>query len=261
MGPLKALRERVNGAAPAAHSGIAHTRWATHGRVTEENCHPHDDASGRVHVVMNGIVENWTDLKKELLADGVEFTSETDTEVVAHLIASLYDGDIVAATRERLQRLRGHYAFVVVHADEPDVLVGARNECPLVVGLGEGENFIASAIPAFLADTRRIQLIENGEIVVVTPEGVTLQRRRRRRRSSARSRTCDWDDEAAEKSGYETFMLKEIHEQPRRRGRDGGRPAGPRARRAGRHRHHRRRAAGPAPRGDRGLRHRRTTPA
>ena len=100
VGPLKALRERVNGAAPTAHSGIAHTRWATHGRVTEENCHPHDDASGRVHVVMNGIVENWTDLKKDLMAEGVEFSSETDTEVVAHLIASLYDGDIEAAIRE-----------------------------------------------------------------------------------------------------------------------------------------------------------------
>ncbi len=214
VGPLKALRERVNGAAPAAHSGIAHTRWATHGRVTEENCHPHDDASGRVHVVMNGIVENWTDLKKELVADGVQFTSETDTEVVAHLIASLYDGDIVAATRAAFNRLRGHYAFVVVHADEPGVLVGARNECPLVVGLGEGENYIASAIPAFLADTRRIQLIDDGEIVVVTPDGVSF--------TDAEGNALehpvedvDWDADAAEKSGYDTFMLKEIHEQPR----------------------------------------------
>ena len=213
VGPLKALRERVNGAAPAAHSGIAHTRWATHGRVTEANCHPHEDQSGSVHVVMNGIVENWTDLKKELLDDGVEFTSETDTEVVAHLIASLYDGDIVAACRSAFARVRGHYAFVVAHDQEPDILVGARNECPLVVGLGEGENFIASAIPAFLGDTRRIQLIENGEIVVVTPEGVTF--------SAAGGELVErevedvhWDVEAAEKSGYETFMLKEIHEQP-----------------------------------------------
>ncbi|HYI38347.1 MAG TPA: glutamine--fructose-6-phosphate transaminase (isomerizing), partial [Thermoleophilaceae bacterium] len=214
VGPLKALRERVNGAAPSANSGIAHTRWATHGRVTEENCHPHDDASGRVHVVMNGIVENWSDLKKELVIEGVEFTSETDTEVVAHLIASLYDGDIVAATREAFKRLKGHYAFVAVHADQPDVLVGARNECPLVVGLGEDENFIASAIPAFLKDTRRIQLIEDGDIVVVTPEGVSFSDVE----GGAIDRPVeevDWDEDAAEKSGYDTFMLKEIHEQPR----------------------------------------------
>jgi len=214
VGPLKALRDRVNGAVPAAHSGIAHTRWATHGRVTEENCHPHDDASGRVHVVMNGIVENWTDLKKELLAEGVLFTSETDTEVVAHLIAALYEGDIAAATRAAFKRLRGHYAFVAVHADEPDILVGARNECPLVVGLGDDENFIASAIPAFLKDTRRIQLIEDGDIVVVTPEGVTFTDVEGAA-IEHEVEEVDWDEEAAEKSGYDTFMLKEIHEQPR----------------------------------------------
>ncbi len=221
VGPLAALRERVNpasdrtgGDAPTAHSGIAHTRWATHGRVTEENCHPHFDASGRVHVVMNGIVENWTDLKKELLAKGVQFTSETDTEVVAHLIASHYEGDIVEATRATYAQLRGHYAFVAVHADQPDVLVGARHECPLVVGVGEGESYIASAIPAFLADTRRIQLIDDGEIVVLTPDGATFMD------ASGTPvehevEEVDWDAEAAEKSGYETFMLKEIHEQPR----------------------------------------------
>ena len=148
------------------------------------------------------------------MIEGVEFTSETDTEVVAHLIASLYDGDIVAATREAFKRLRGHYAFVAVHADQPDVLVGARNECPLVVGLGEGENFIASAIPAFLKDTRRIQLIEDGDIVVVTPEGVSFSDVE----GAAIDRPVedvDWDEDAAEKSGYDTFMLKEIHEQPR----------------------------------------------
>jgi len=214
VGPLAALRERVNGDAPQAHSGIAHTRWATHGRVTEENCHPHFDASGRVHVVMNGIVENWTDLKKELLARGVQFTSETDTEVVAHLIASHYDGDIVEATRAAYAELRGHYAFVAVHADEPDVLVGARHECPLVVGVGDGESYIASAIPAFLADTRRIQLIDDGEIVVLTPSGARFMDADGNPREHEVDEV-DWDAEAAEKSGYETFMLKEIHEQPR----------------------------------------------
>jgi len=213
VGPLKNLRERINGAGSGAVSGIAHTRWATHGRVTEANCHPHDDTSGRVHVVMNGIVENWTDLKKQLIEDGAEFTSETDTEVVAHLIASHYDGDIVEAVRLAYNDLRGHYSLVIMHADEPDVIVGARKECPLVVGVGEGESFIASAIPAFMAETRRVQVIENGEIVAITPEGTRFLDAT----GSAVEREVeevDWDEEAAEKSGYETFMLKEIYEQP-----------------------------------------------
>ena len=213
VGPLKNLRERINGAGSDAVSGIAHTRWATHGRVTEANCHPHDDTSGRVHVVMNGIVENWTDLKKQLVADGAEFTSETDTEVVAHLIASHYDGDIVEAVRLAYNELRGHYSLVIVHADEPEVIVGARKECPLVVGIGDGESFIASAIPAFMAETRRIQMIENGEIVAITPEGTRFLEAD----GGAIDREIeevDWDDEAAEKGGYETFMLKEINEQP-----------------------------------------------
>ncbi len=213
VGPLKNLQERLNGAGSSqAVSGIAHTRWATHGRVTEANCHPHDDTSGRVHVVMNGIVENWKDLKKRLEGDGSEFTSETDTEVVAHLIAAHYDGDVVEAVRHAYNDLRGHYAFVAVHADQPDLLVGARKECPLVVGVGEGESFIASAIPAFLADTRRIQLVENDEIVAVSPEGTRFLDAS----GAAVEREVeevDWDDAAAEKAGYETFMLKEIYEQ------------------------------------------------
>ena len=213
VGPLKNLRERINGAGSDAVSGIAHTRWATHGRVTEANCHPHDDSSGRVHVVMNGIIENWTDLKRKLLEEGAEFTSETDTEVVAHLVASHYDGDIVEAVRLAYNDLRGHYSLVIMHADEPDVIVGARLECPLVVSVGDGESFIASAIPGFMAETRRVQLIENGEIVAITPEGTRFLEAD----GGAIDREVeevDWDDEAAEKGGYETFMLKEIHEQP-----------------------------------------------
>ncbi len=213
VGPLKNLQERINGVGSGAVSGIAHTRWATHGRVTEENAHPHDDTSGRVHVVMNGIVENWVDLKKRLAEEGAEFTSETDTEVVAHLVASHYDGDVVEAVRLAYNELRGHYSLVIMHADEPDVIVGARKECPLVVGVGNGETFIASAIPAFMAETRRVQMIENGEIVAITPEGTrfldadggAIERE---------VEEVDWDDEAAEKAGYETFMLKEIYEQP-----------------------------------------------
>ena len=213
VGNLSALRRRVNGTGNGAVSGIGHTRWATHGRVTEANCHPHDDNSGRIHIVLNGIVENWTDLKARLAEQGAVFTSDTDAEVVAHLVAAHYGGDLAEAVRRAYNELQGHYAFVALSADEPDSLVGARKECPLVVGLGEGESFIASAIPAFLADTRRIQLVENDEIVVVQPgrtrfldaSGAPVERG---------VEEVDWDEETAEKGGYESFMLKEIHEQP-----------------------------------------------
>ncbi|MBN1529846.1 MAG: glutamine--fructose-6-phosphate transaminase (isomerizing) [Thermoleophilaceae bacterium] len=214
VGNLQHLRDAVvskNGHLRGS-TGIGHTRWATHGRVTEANAHPHWDTSERVHIVLNGIVENWTELRDRLLADGARFTSETDAEVVAHLVAQHFEGDLVEAVRRAYNDLRGHYAFVAMSADEPDVLVGARKECPLVVGVGEGEGFIASAIPAFLAETRRVQLVENGEIVAVTPEGTrfidaggdTIERD---------VDEVDWDDDAAEKNGFETFMLKEIHEQ------------------------------------------------
>ena len=159
-----ALAER-----PQPETGIGHTRWATHGRVTEENAHPHFDTSDRIHIVVNGIVENYVELKDRLLADGAVFTSETDAEVIAHLVADHYDGDLVAAVRRAYAELRGHYAFVAMSADEPGLLVGARNECPLIIGRGEGEQFIASAIPAFLRETRKVQYIENDEIVVVRP--------------------------------------------------------------------------------------------
>ena len=193
-------------------TGIGHTRWATHGRVTQANAHPHWDTSERFHIVLNGIVENWTELRARLIDEGAEFTSETDAEVVAHLVASHFDGDLVEAVRLAYNELRGHYAFVAMSADQPDVLVGARKECPLVVGLGEGESFIASAIPAFMAETRNVQLVHDGEIVSVTPQGsrfispdgTEIEREIDR---------VDWNEEEAEKGGYETFMLKEIHEQ------------------------------------------------
>ena len=215
VGNLSHLRDAINGngTGDGAVFGIGHTRWATHGRVTEANCHPHDDSSGRLHVVLNGIVENWAPLRQQLESEGATFTSETDAEVVAHLIAARYEGSLVDAVRAAYGELQGHYAIVAVHADEPGVLVAARKECPLVVGLGEGENFVASAIPAFLRDTRRVQLVENDEIVVITPEGTHF--------TTAAGETVDrsaeevdWDEETAEKGGYETFMLKEIHEQP-----------------------------------------------
>ncbi|HMJ94283.1 MAG TPA: glutamine--fructose-6-phosphate transaminase (isomerizing) [Thermoleophilaceae bacterium] len=214
VGNLQHLRDAVaesNGHLKGS-TGIGHTRWATHGRVTQANAHPHWDTSERFHIVLNGIVENWTELRTRLIEEGAEFTSETDAEVVAHLIASHFDGDLIEAVRLAYNELRGHYAFVAMAAEQPDVLVGARKECPLVVGLGEGESFIASAIPAFMAETRSVQLVHDGEIVAVTPQGSRFISPD----GSAIEREVDqveWNDEEAEKGGYETFTLKEIHEQ------------------------------------------------
>ncbi len=219
VGNLANLRAAIdaraaNGAGPLplSETGIAHTRWATHGRVTEENAHPHNDSSGKVNIVLNGIVENHAELRKRLQAAGEEFTSETDAEVVAHLIASHYDGDLAAAVRASYAELGGHYAFVAMHADEPDRLLGARRECPLVAGVGEQETFLASAIPAFLADTRIAVPIENGEIVEIEADGVRITDAEGNPIERA-AEEITWDADAAEKGGYETFMLKEIHEQ------------------------------------------------
>ena len=200
-------------AAPPATIGLAHTRWATHGRVTEENAHPHGDCEDRVQIVLNGIVENHSELRRELEGDGHTFSSETDAEIVAHLIERHYDGDLTEAVRMTFNDLRGHYAFAAMHADQPDTLVGARQECPLVAGLGDDESFLASAIPAFLAETRDVLLIENGEIVTIDRDGARI--------SDADGKPVSrdveevtWDEDAAEKGGYPTFMMKEIHEQP-----------------------------------------------
>jgi glucosamine--fructose-6-phosphate aminotransferase (isomerizing) len=197
---------------PVPGTGIAHTRWATHGRVTEENAHPHYDTTDSVHIVVNGIVENYIALKVRLVEEGAVFTSETDAEVIAHLVAHHYDGDLLEAVRAAYAELRGHYAFVALTAREPGVLVGARKECPLIVGRGDGETFIASAIPAFLRETRHVQYIGDDELVVLRSDGVDFQ--------TPTGETVeheivevDWDADTAEKQGFETFMLKEIHEQ------------------------------------------------
>ena len=199
-------------AATPATTGIAHTRWATHGRVTEENAHPHSDDSDQVHIVLNGIVENHAKLRARLESEGQEFSSETDAEVVAHLIASHYDGDLAAAVRAAFAELRGHYAFVAMHAESPGLLVGARKECPLVAGVADGEAFLASAIPAFLAQTRRAVAIENDEIVSIDSSGGTITDAEGGP-ITREAEEIDGDEAAAEKGGYETFMLKEIHEQ------------------------------------------------
>src|SRR6187551_2546104 len=212
-----AMQEHADGggvavAARPATTGVAHTRWATHGRVTEENAHPHSDSSDRVHIVLNGIVENHAKLRKRLEAEGEVFSSETDAEVVAHLIAAHYDGDLAAAVRTAFAELRGHYALVAMHAEEPQRLVGARKECPLVAGVGEGETFLASAIPAFLADTRTAMPIENGEIVEIEAGEVRITDTEGNPVARG-TEEVTWDADAAEKGGYETFMLKEIYEQ------------------------------------------------
>jgi glucosamine--fructose-6-phosphate aminotransferase (isomerizing) len=201
-----AVAERV------ATTGIGHTRWATHGRVSEENAHPHYDPEDRLHVVVNGIVENYMALKERLAGEGNVFTSETDAEVIAHLVAAHYEGDLTLAVRKAFAELEGHFAFVAMSVEQPDTLVGARKECPLVIGRGEGEQFIASAVPAFLAQTRSVQYLENGELAVLRPEGVTILTLAGEE-VSREVQQVDWDEETAEKGGYETFMLKEIHEQ------------------------------------------------
>ena len=194
--------------------GLGHTRWATHGRVTEENAHPHGDCEDKIHIVLNGIVENHAELRKELKAEGHEFTSETDAEIVAHLIERHYDGDLTEAVRRAFADLRGHYAFVAMHNDHEDTLVAARKECPLIIGLGEDENFIASAIPAFLAQTRRALGIKNDEIVTVHKGDVSVMDAGGNVVEGREPIEVTWDEDAAEKGGYDTFMLKEIHEQP-----------------------------------------------
>ena len=223
VGNLGALREKLGdgegsvavaerGAGEGLFTGIGHTRWATHGRVSEENAHPHSDDADRVHVVVNGIVENFMALKQRLIEAGHSFSSETDAEVIAHLVAELYDGDLAEAVRAAFNQLEGHYAFVAMSLDEPDVLVGARKECPLIVGRGDGEQFIASAVPGFLAETRRVQYLESGEIVVLRPGEVRIMTAAGEP-VEREEELVDWDEDTAEKAGYETFMLKEIHEQ------------------------------------------------
>ena len=220
VGNLNALeavlaRNLTNGGGTATQTvsaGIGHTRWATHGGVNEVNAHPHEDASGRFRIVLNGIIENHRELRERLAGDLVWLRSDTDAEVVAHLIALNYNGSLSAAMRRSLDELQGHYAIVAMCEDEPDTLVGVRRECPLVVGLGEGEQFIASSISAFLAHTREVAVLSDGEIAVLRPNDVeVLDVSGPPRRPD--STHVDWDEERCEKDGYETFMLKEIHEQ------------------------------------------------
>jgi glutamine---fructose-6-phosphate transaminase (isomerizing) len=214
VGNLQVLKQEAGSNGSLATTGLGHTRWATHGAVTEQNAHPLtgcDDA--KIAIVLNGIVENYRELKGSLEADGHTFSTETDAEVVVHLIERHYDGNLVEAVRAAYKELEGHFAFVVIHHDHPEELVGARHQCPLLVGVGDGEMYLASMAAAFIGETRSIQLIEDGEVVSITPEGsrfVSVADGELEREVVE----VDWDIDAAEKSGYETFMLKEIYEQP-----------------------------------------------
>ncbi|MBA3843536.1 MAG: glutamine--fructose-6-phosphate transaminase (isomerizing) [Actinobacteria bacterium] len=215
VGNLQFLKDKAGPNGSQSTTGLGHTRWATHGGVTEQNAHPLtacDDDS--MAIVLNGIVENYRELREELQAAGHTFTSETDAEVVAHLLEDAYDGDLVQTMRTAYARLEGHFTFVVIHKDHPNHLVGVRQQTPMVVGLGDGENFLASNLAAFLAETRRVQFPDDGEIASITPEGVTIIDAISGKEVEHDVIEVDWDDHAAERSGYETFMLKEIYEQP-----------------------------------------------
>jgi len=217
VGKLEALKISLNNEPVEGYTGIGHTRWATHGEPTVQNSHPHRDAESSVFVVHNGIIENYVELKRELEAEGVVFRSETDTEVLPNLIHKAYEangGDLPLAVRQALARVRGAYAIAVLHKDHPEMLVAARVMSPLVIGLGNGENMVASDIPAILGVTRRVIFLDNGEMAVLTRESAEvfdLDDGKARRKSVEK---IDWSEQQAEKGGYPHFMLKEIHEQP-----------------------------------------------
>jgi glucosamine--fructose-6-phosphate aminotransferase (isomerizing) len=213
VGKLNVLESALSRGAPAGAVGIGHTRWATHGRPSDENAHPHSDCSGGIVVVHNGIIENYRALKDELISRGHSFSSETDTEVVAHLVEEAYNGDLAEAVRRATLRLEGSFALAVMCRDEPDLLVAARRHSPLVVGLGDNENFLASDVPAFLPYTKKVHFVDDDTLVVITRSSVSF------RTTEGQPVQKDvyevtWDAAMAERGGYEHFMLKEIHEQP-----------------------------------------------
>jgi glucosamine--fructose-6-phosphate aminotransferase (isomerizing) len=212
-GKLANLTTVLAGRTPHALIGLAHTRWATHGRPNDLNAHPLQDCTGDVTVIHNGIIENFRELRDGLAERGHRLTSDTDTEALAHLVEEAYQGDLADAVRAALRQARGAYAVVVMHRHEPDRLVGARKDVPLIVGLGEGENFLASDVAAILAHTDQVIFLDEGDVADIRPSGVIVTDVDGAARVRSVTR-IDWSPESAEKGGYETFMLKEIHEQP-----------------------------------------------
>jgi glucosamine--fructose-6-phosphate aminotransferase (isomerizing) len=216
---LEAALDATDPVALSGHSGVGHTRWATHGRPTDRNAHPHSDAAGKIAVVHNGIIENFASLRGELEAAGVNFTSDTDTEVAVHLVAHQYNngdtaGDFVASVLAVLRRLEGHFTLVFANADEPGMIVAARRSTPLVLGVGDGEVFVASDVAAFIEYTRDAVELGQDQAVVITADGYRISDFHGDDVSDYRKFHIDWDMSAAEKGGYEYFMLKEIAEQP-----------------------------------------------
>jgi glucosamine--fructose-6-phosphate aminotransferase (isomerizing) len=216
-GKLANLESALRQTLPLTHSGIGHTRWATHGGPTDRNAHPHLDNEGKLAVIHNGIIENYTQLRAELAARGHIFESETDTESVAHLLSDLrksHGGDLSAAMREAVKSLRGSFTLLAIHSDAPDVIVGVRRNSPLVVGLGEGENFLASDVAAFIDYTKRAVELGQDEVVTITPVGIEITDLEGNVQKPKEYRIT-WDASAAQKGGYQHFMLKEIFEQPK----------------------------------------------
>ncbi|MDQ3880533.1 MAG: glutamine--fructose-6-phosphate transaminase (isomerizing) [Chloroflexota bacterium] len=212
-GKLSNLTEHLNGGAPAGTLAIGHTRWATHGRPTDTNAHPHQDCTGKLALIHNGIIENYRELGDRLRAAGHTFVSETDTETLVHLIEERYTGDLAGAVRSALADVEGAYAIGVMHTDHPNRIVGARRNVPLIVGLGDGEGFLASDVPAILPHTKRVVILQEGDVADITPDGVAIH--------SLDGGTVErevteirWSIEAAEKGGFAHFMQKEIYEQP-----------------------------------------------
>ncbi|HSL32187.1 MAG TPA: glutamine--fructose-6-phosphate transaminase (isomerizing) [Candidatus Limnocylindrales bacterium] len=212
-GKLANLQTAIADRTPHAAIGLAHTRWATHGRPNDLNAHPHQDCTGDITVIHNGIIENFRELRDGLEARGHTLTSETDTEAIAHLVEEAYEGDLADAVRAALRQLEGAYALVVMHRGEVSRLVGARQDVPLIVGLNGEESFIASDVSAILAHTNRVVFLEEGDVADVRPTGVEVTGVDGASRKRGVT-IIDWTPEAAEKGGYEHFMLKEIHEQP-----------------------------------------------
>jgi glucosamine--fructose-6-phosphate aminotransferase (isomerizing) len=213
-GRLRKLVDIVDNETHLATTGIGHTRWATHGRPTDRNAHPHTDCEGDFALIHNGIIENFTNLRSSLQSRGHRFSSETDTEVIPHLIEEFYKGDFRQAVREAVDKLRGSYALAIVSRKHPGTIIAVRKDSPLIVGLGKGENYLASDIPALLSRTRDTYVLEDGEMAVITSEDVSV--------STVRGEPVkkqvfhvEWDPVLAERGGFQHFMLKEIHEQPK----------------------------------------------
>ena len=213
LGKLKVLDEKLEASPLGGKLGIGHTRWATHGVPSEENSHPHFDGAKEIAVVHNGIIENYQEIRAALEADGIKFRSQTDTETIAHLVRKYYEGDLFAAVKRALQDVEGAYAIGVICKDNPDVLVAARHGSPLIVGLGDGEAFIGSDVPAIMKFTRQVLYLDNGQVCEIRRDGHKIEDLQGNP-VELEVNHIEWDDAAAEKEGYPHFMLKEIHQQP-----------------------------------------------